>query len=153
MVVAYGAKSTLNEIVAIETDLLTLSDLHNTTKGKVVLKAPSGVLLSQDSALYSIDVEVLTEMTFQLAIKAINLPEGKRLRPLPATVEVTITIPSSLYNHFELKDIQPVVDYNDVRQKTDHKQDDLLDVELLRLPEEISRYKITPSRVQYILEE
>lgn len=148
----FGAKTLLDRITLINTAEISLRDLHETLEVNIPLEVPSGVTLSQDSIHAVIEVEALTERTFSMPVIPINLPEGMRLRPLPAMVEVRIVIPTSQYTLFNAEDFRTIIDYNDIRQSEEEASGDLLNVEMDRLPHGISRYKISPSRVQYILE-
>ena len=148
----FGTHAVLDTIKQIETEKITLKDLHQSQEVRIALIAPDGVTLKQDSVWAKVEVEELTQQSFEVPLKVINLPGGVHLRPLPATVEVQIVIPSTVYNRYKAEDFMPFVDYNDVSHSADTTASPLLDVEMEKVPDLVDRYKITPARVQYIIE-
>lgn len=148
----YGTRAVLDTVEQIVTEEVRLKNISQSQDLTVALLSPEGVTLGNDSVRAKIEVEELTQQTFEVPIKVINLPEGIHLRPLPAQVEVQIVIPSSSYNRYKAVDFVPIVDYNDVIHSQGDSISQLLNVEMEQIPELVDRYKVTPSRVQYIVE-
>lgn len=149
----YGTPSQLKRINKITTDALSLEGLNESTTVKVALVAPEGIALSKDSLLVKVEVEELTQETFDVPIKVLNVPESIEFLPIPSSIKVQIIIPASAYKRYRSEDFTPVVDYNDIGQDEKGDLRKLLNVELLQVPPMVHRYKIEPSRVEYFLKE
>lgn len=151
----YGAKSVLDKITFIATEAKHIKDIHQDEVISVPLVAPAGVTLSTERVKASIKVEVLTQQTFEVPLKVVNVPPSMQLRPFVATVDVRIVIPQSAYNRYKPSDFIAVVDYNDIHKVPQPKGggSKKLKVRVEELPERIIRYEVSPLWVEYLLEE
>ena len=81
----YGEPSRLENVTSVSTKPLDLDDLRNSTHGKVKLEAPSGVRLSDEEAVYSLDVTRYVEIRSEVRIETRNVPARVDLAVLPST--------------------------------------------------------------------
>ena len=84
-VLVYGEPSRLENVTSVSTKPLDLDDLRNSTHGKVKLEAPSGVRLSDEEAVYSLDVTRYVEIRSEVRIETRNVPARVDLAVLPST--------------------------------------------------------------------
>lgn len=152
-ITVYGSRNNIDTVKAAYTVPITLKDIHANQTLSIALRPIASVIFSTDSVQAEIRVEELTEQSMELPITVINEPSNYRVRLLPAIVTIQIVIPTSLYNQYKADEFEPVVDYNDILSSGDSITSDLLNVELRRIPETVNRYTVSPSRVQFILEE
>lgn len=84
----YGEASKLENINQILTRPLELKDLKASAHGKVKLDNPSGLRLSDEEVVYSIDVQRYVELESEVKIRTRNVPHGMELSVLPSTAKV-----------------------------------------------------------------
>ena len=87
-VLVYGEPSRLENIDHVLTKPLELSDLRSSVHGKVRLESPSGVRLSHDEAIYSMEVTRFVEIRSEVRIGTRNVPSQVDLAVLPSTATV-----------------------------------------------------------------
>jgi len=114
-VIVYGEPHHLENIDRVFTQHFELDELSAPMSGEVMLEAPSGIRLSQNSAEYSIDVERYVEISATMQIRSRNVPNNKRLIIYPPVAKVSfrcsypVTVEPDKYVHF-------YIDYNDFTQ-------------------------------------
>jgi hypothetical protein len=84
-VLVYGEPSRLENVTSVSTKPLDLDDLRSSTHGKVKLEAPSGVRLSDDECVYSLEVTRYVEIRAEVRIETRNVPARVDLAVLPST--------------------------------------------------------------------
>ena len=67
---------------------LELSDLRSSVHGKVRLEVPSGVRLSHEESIYSMEVSRYVEISSEVKIGTRYVPSGVHLAVLPSTATV-----------------------------------------------------------------
>lgn len=111
-VLLYGEPSRLANVDHVLTKPLELTALRSSVHGKVRLEAPSGIRLSHDEAIYSMEVTRYVEIRSEVRIGTHNVPARVDLAVLPSTATVvfrcafpTTTNPASAAEFF--------IDYRD----------------------------------------
>lgn len=84
-VLVYGEPSRLENVDYVLTRPLGLNDLRSSVHGKVRLDTPSGVRLSHDEAIYSMEVTRYVELRSEVRIGVRNVPSRVELAVLPST--------------------------------------------------------------------
>ena len=84
-VLVYGEPSRLENVTSVSTRPLDLDDLRSSVHGKVRLEAPSGVRLSHDEGVYSLEVTRYVEVRAEVHIETRNVPARVNLAVLPST--------------------------------------------------------------------
>ena len=84
-VLVYGEPSRLENVTSVSTRPLDLDGLRSSVHGKVRLEAPSGVRLSHEESVYSLDVTRYVEIRTEVRIETRNVPARTNLAVLPST--------------------------------------------------------------------
>lgn len=111
-VLVYGEPSRLENVDYVSTKPLDLTEVRSSVHGKVRLETPSGVRLSHDESVYSMEVTRYVELRSEVRIGTRNVPAGVNLAVLPSTATVTFrcafptTVDPSKQVHF-------YIDYRD----------------------------------------
>ncbi|MBR1578355.1 MAG: YbbR-like domain-containing protein [Bacteroidales bacterium] len=87
-VLLYGEPSRLDHVDYVLTKPLELTDLRSSVHGKVRLESPSGIRLSHDEAIYSMEVTRYVEIRAEVRIGTRNVPARVDLAVLPSTATV-----------------------------------------------------------------
>lgn len=154
-VTLYGSKEALRYVVNVRTQISVVEQQEGQESLTVSLPLllPDGVSCNEDAVRVKFEFEELTEKSFTLDIAPMNVPDGYRLRVLPAKAELRITIPKSLYSRVDEEDFRLLVDYAQLSSIRRVQTDQMLPIILNNPPEWLERYAISPARIQYILEE
>lgn len=87
-VLVYGEPSKLEYIDNILTQPIELRNLRSSVHGEVELDVPSGVRLSAEEVIYSLDVSRFVEIRDEVKVGTRNVPSGVELSVLPSTASV-----------------------------------------------------------------
>ena len=87
-VLVYGEPSRLENVTSVQTKPLELTQLRSSVHGKVQLEPPSGVRLSHQEAIYSMEVSRFVEIRSEERIGTRNVPARVDLAVLPSTATV-----------------------------------------------------------------
>ena len=96
-VLVYGEPSRLENVTSVSTRPLALDGLRSSVHGKVRLEAPSGVRLSHEEGVYSLEVTRYVEVRAEVHIETRNVPARLNLAVLPSTATAVFrcTFPTS----------------------------------------------------------
>lgn len=87
-VLVYGEPSRLENISSVPTRPLELSELRSSVHGKLRLETPSGVRLSHEETIYSMEVTRFVEIRSEVKLSTRNVPARVNLAVLPSTAKV-----------------------------------------------------------------
>ena len=87
-VLVYGEPARLENVEYVVTKPLELKDLRSSVHGKIRLETPSGVRLSHEESIYSMEVTRYVEVRSEVRIGVRNAPARVNLAVLPSTAEV-----------------------------------------------------------------
>ena len=87
-VLVYGEPSRLENVSVVSTKPLELDDLRSSVHGKLRLETPSGVRLSHEECVYSLEVSRFVELRSEVRIETRNVPSWVNLAVLPSTATV-----------------------------------------------------------------
>ena len=111
-VLVYGEPSRLENVSVVATKPLDLDGLRSSVHGKLRLETPSGVRLSHEECVYSLEVTRFVELRSEVHIGTRNVPASVDLAVLPSTATVvyrcifpTATDPTAKAKFY--------IDYND----------------------------------------
>lgn len=153
-VTVYGSKESLALLKSVTTEGLEEQNLSSTTTTKARLKLPQGMYASTSVIQVHIPVEQLTEHSFTLPVDVTGMPDGFVLMPLPSVATIQVTLPRSRYNELKAEDLSLAVAYpefvtNAGDVTSEPKQ---LPIQLVKKPNWLKHYRISPDRVQYVIE-
>ena len=84
-VLVYGEPSRLENVTSVSTKPLDLDNLRSSAHGKVRLETLSGVRLSHEECVYSLEVTRYVEIRSEVRIETRNVPSRMDLAVLPST--------------------------------------------------------------------
>lgn len=87
-VLVYGEPSRLENVSVVATKPLDLHDVRSSVHGKLRLETPSGVRLSHEECVYSLDVTRFVELRSEVRLETRNVPSWVDLAVLPSTATV-----------------------------------------------------------------
>ena len=152
-VTIFAPAKVLDTIHSIRTAPFEEQLLEATTTTKVKLLLPEGVYASLSLIQAHLPVEQLTEQTFTLPVSVTGAPEGYTLLPLPSNVSLQITLPRSRYTEVQAGDFEVSVSYPQQEQTKNSEIPRELILELTKKPDWLRHYRLSPDRVQYVIEE
>ena len=129
--------------------------LKATPTTKVRLLLPDGVYASTNVVQVHVPVEQLTEQTFTLPVEVTGAPEGFVLLPLPRVATIQLTLPRSRYKDIKPEELKIAVAYPDLvtAGNASGETPRQLPITLVQKPDWLKHYRLTPDRVQYVIEE
>ena len=144
----YAPAERFDTIQSIQTQLLSLTDIKDTTTVRLAIDAPTGVKCVPDSVDVTVCVDLFTTKTVKVPIYCENIPEDMILRTFPLMAEVSFNVSATMYPNITPDDFIAVVDYNSIRP-----EDKKCRLKLNGHPEGISNIKLSPEYLDYIIEQ
>jgi len=148
-VTVFGPRRMLDTMKFVLTEKLELKNLNDTGFFYCKLKAIKLLRYSVKKTKVRIFVEQYTERNVQIPITSVNCPDHLFIRTFPAFVTATYTVGLSQFNALSPTDIQVYLDYNDIKLSKQSKQI----LKIKNNTSHISNIRISPSEVEFILEE
>jgi len=145
-----GPLSELNKITEWNTDSLKLLKIQNTTVVRVPMKQNllKNVNIFPGNVEVKIPVDEFTEKTIEVPIKIINNTEYYNIKLYPRKVKITFLVALSSYAQVNGDFIEAMVDVNEWKLL----KHDQLSVRLLRFPDYCKLIKISPTKIDFIIE-
>ena len=84
-VFVYGEPSRLEHVTSVSTKPLELYDVRSSVHGKVRMETPSGVRLSHEECVYSLEVSRYVEIRAEVKLETRHVPARVNLAVLPST--------------------------------------------------------------------
>lgn len=144
-VLLYYAPGIDPSLVTVSTESIVIKDLTDTTNVTVKLIAPAGCRTLPESLTITVPVEPLVTKRFTIPVDGINIPAGKSLVTFPAAVEFSALVPMSQYN----AEPYPVKAYADF----DKRDGNYIPLDLSLLPDYYKNGSISPSQVEFLIED
>jgi hypothetical protein len=149
MVRVFAPASVLQNLKQVETELLILEGLKDSTSVSVKLKPIKGIQYSASTIDVRLCVEAFTEKSFSVPVTGLHFPVGKNLLSFPPAVKVTFFVGLSAYSNISAEDFLLAVDYNKLL-KSDKSEQKVL---VLKSPKNIQNLRIQPALVECLIEE
>lgn len=146
-VTVYADSSILSTIKEIESELLVLEGLSDTTTVKIRLKERYGVKIEPQEVNVTIPVEELISKKISLPIKQKHLPKNTSIITFPANVDIEVKVPMSKFIETNKSKFELNVDYRDCNPTTQK-----LPIKLSKMPEYIEYISLSLDSVEYIIE-
>lgn len=145
-----GPEQELLNIKEWATDTLVLKNIQSSTGARVAMAQNKlkNVSIFPASAEVKLTVDEFTEKTIELPLSIINNKEYYNVKLYPKKVKVTFQVALSRYQQIDESFIDAVVDLNEWRN-LNHNQ---LRIKISRFPDYCKLIKITPSKVDFIIE-
>ena len=140
-------KEVISKIDTVETQLVTIKDLSNSTTVKLPLvRSPKHVELSHSFVNATINVTKYTEASLELPVEVENLPPGYSFKAFPDKVIVKFNVAFKNYEKMNAQSFRAVVDYNKI-----DKESNKLKVQLAKVPTGVRNVKLVTEKVEYII--
>lgn len=146
-----GPQQDIDKITEWKTDTLKLANIQNTTVTRVAMMQNKlkNVIIYPASAEVKIPVDEFTEKTLELPLKVINNPQYYGVKLYPKKVKVTFLVALSSYQQINEEFMEASVDLNEWKD-LNHQQ---LSIKLTRFPEFCKFVRMTPEKIDFIIEE
>lgn len=141
-----GPETIINALNFWETDTLSLNTIKSNLEGKISLKESDqfNIVFTEKEINYSLEVEQFTEKKLKIPINLINLNEGDEIVILPKQVDLSCTLPISLYDEVLVNDFVIEADYKNNRRK------DIIILTLVKQPAFLKDVHFHPASVEFI---
>ncbi|MBQ9660398.1 MAG: hypothetical protein IJV37_03915 [Bacteroidales bacterium] len=147
-VLVYGEPARLENVEYVLTHPLELDDLRSSVHGKVRLEAPSGVRLSHEETIYSMEVTRYVELRSEVKVGVRNAPMRQSLAVLPSTATVVYRCVFPVTSD-PVSGAEFYIDYNDfLRSRTGRCV-----VRSTGLPSNVIDYTVTPEVFDCLVKE
>ncbi|MDP4276811.1 MAG: CdaR family protein [Bacteroidota bacterium] len=147
-IVVYGPQKVLDSLAYIETNLLNVSGLNQTTTYAVSLKKIPYVQFSSRKVFVRIRAEEYTERTFSIPVIGLNFPANEMLLSFPPEVKVSFFVGLSSYESVTVNDFQVAVYFDDLVHSTNKFQK----LSLVKSPDFVQNVRIQPESVNCLIE-
>lgn len=117
----YASKQLLNNIAAVETEELNISNFEDTVTRTVSLKPITGAKIVPMKVKVVLYPDVLTEGSVEVPITAVNKPANLVIRTFPQTATVKYSVGSNAYRFVRPADFKVVVDYSEIAEHPSDK--------------------------------
>lgn len=152
----YGDRDIIKNIDSVGLVLPKEKDIHKDIDIYADLILPKGVTSSIQKVRVNANVEVISQMDLTLPINIVGLPSNLLVHTLPSNAKISISLPISKLKELKNNKDFPIesqivigVVYN---EDFNFSENNSIEVELIEKPKWIMDYRITPSKVQYIIE-
>ncbi len=146
----YGPKSIIDTLSVVYTEKFDQKAVSDTVETDLKLDRPlKGVKYEFDDVKVKVFTEMFTENKMEAGITIINRPHNVHVRLFPQTVTVTYNVGLSNFNKVRNEDIQVVFDYNEAKELNKRRYT----LQLNNDSKIISNVRISPERVEFLLEE
>lgn len=145
-----GPKAQLDSISKIETSQLVLKDISEEINQKIELQLPKSDQISASDLFVTVTAKVdkFTEGSFSVPYTVINIPEEFSVATFPSEIEVTYIV--ALSNFSKITKESFVVEC-DFEHAIKNELNYLIPV-LKQTPTLVSSYKITPNKIDFLIE-
>jgi len=145
-VVVSGAEGDIQNITEVHTEPLVKDKLSSKQSGRVDLIAPPQVFLSHQRVSYMIDIQRFIEISRELSIRIVGVPDRLNVSVLPATATVTFSVTMEKFPQLKHEELHLTVNYSELNQSIS----DQLRVQLSNPPDYVLSATIVPSFVNVI---
>ena len=145
-----GPMEELAKIREWTTDTLKLHDLHSSAVSRIAMKQNlmKNVNIFPGSVEVRLPVDEFTEKTVEVPLKILNNPEYLNVKLYPKKVKVTFMVALSGYQQVNEDFIEATVDLNEWRVL----KHDQLSVKLSRFPDYCRKLRISPEKIDFLIE-
>ena len=142
-----GAQALIDSVKQVETELLELNRLNETTKKNIGLEKIKGLKFRHKKVEVELPVERFTEARKLVEVKVANLPDSLLLRLFPHEVELSYLVGLKDYETISSEQFQLEVDYETISLSSNE-----LKVSLKQSPASVSNVSFYPQEVIYLIE-
>lgn len=141
----YGSRAALDSTQYILTERMAIKNAKDSVIQQVRLVAPDGIRLSRDQITVRAFYERYTEKTIQVPLHAVSNVHGQQLKLFDNMVSVVVQVGIDQYTEISENSVHAYVEYTPTEGQ-------LLPVQIEIRDPHIFSARVTPSRVEYIME-
>lgn len=142
-----GDSIAVNGVDSVVTAPLYLNQVNSNYSGKLNLVRPSeNVFLNLHEVSVSIQADKLLEKQIEIAVAAINTPQGNMAKLFPGKVKITYSSAKNDFNDIDENSFKAVVNLS--KRKKEHNK---LPVELSIIPTQAKILSVEPSEVEFLI--
>lgn len=146
-VVIHAPSIVMDTIKFVKTNLIYFKNLNKSIKRNVSIDKQDGIKYEFSRTVINVPVDQFIECTKEVSIDITNIPESIKLRLFPDKIKVNYRVGLSNFKKVTEKDFSISVDFNELTSASN-----ILKVNLKEYPSNITNIKISPSKVESIIE-
>ncbi|GEM_PF-4996536 len=146
IVTIYGAAEVLDTINTLTVEDLKIQNLDDTLLRKLKVVVPNTVKCEKEHVLVTACARPFTERRISKNIHVTGIPDGTKIKLFPDKVQVVANVLQKDYAQVSEKDINIVFDYRKIREG------ELMPLTIESKTDKWFNIRITPSKVDYIIE-
>lgn len=146
-VYVYGPKIVTDTIHSVDTEIVTLRDINETTTLDAKIKKIKGVRIYPSSVSLTVPIEPLVRKEALVTVDATNVPKGEEMLIFPSRVPVEYYVAMSRLNDDENGNIILEVDYDEINVSKNGK----LSVKAKSYPDRLKNLRLQSDSVEYAI--
>ena len=146
-VYVYGPKIVTDTIHSVDTEIVTLRDINETTTLDAKIKKIKGVRIYPSSVSLTVPIEPLVRKEALVTVDAANVPKGEEMLIFPSRVPVEYYVAMSRLNDDENGNIILEVDYDEINVSKNGK----LSVKAKSYPDRLKNLRLQSDSVEYAI--
>lgn len=148
-VTVWGSNELLDSMTSVPTEVTTISGLAENMEQKVALAPIRGAKVEPAEVLLKAEVDIYTEKEVRVPIVGTNFPGGYSLRTFPSSALVSFRVGTKKYSQITSDNFVLTATFEELMALPDS----MLTLQLRSIPEGASQVKISPERVQFLIEQ
>ncbi len=147
-IIISGPGKAIDTIKVVHTENFELKDISNSFEKKIKLISPSSsISLSTDEITVKGKVEKITQGTFVLPYKVVNLPKKYLISTYPKEVKVIFQVALNDYNKISKNSFKIQCDY----RHTEKNNLEYLIPKIVEKPDILFDVKVIPNKIEYLI--
>ena len=146
----FAPAAILDTMHSVYSEELILEDEHESLVQRIPLRKQKLLKYDPEQVSLIVGVGYYTEKTVRVPVVGLNFPAEKKLRTFPAEVSVTFRVESGRFHQVASKDFVLATTYEELLMNTGESK---LQLHLKTVPEGVSDVRISPSEVDYLIEQ
>lgn len=147
-VIVYAALPALDTIRAVYTATQNITGIKSSFTKQVKLQYITGAKIVPDNVKMTVLADQMTEVTVNVPITPVNVPEGMSLKTFPARMNITVAVALKRANTIRPELFSLVADYNDIPQNPNEK----IRLRIQTQPTTVIRASLQSPKVDYVIE-
>ncbi len=147
-VTVYAEESAFDTIKAVFTETQSMHNLKESQNLQVALQSITGAKIEPKIVKLKVNVEQLTEVTLNVPVQPINMPEGMLLKTFPARVDVVAAVGIERSKKLRPEQFAVVADFKDLPEDPSQK----LKLRVYMQPTGVVKTTIKENMVDYVIE-
>lgn len=148
-VTVYGSKEILDTITGAYLKPVNMRELRSEKTIQVFFQPVKGLKYDPNFVTLTVYADEMMESTVQVPVRGVNFPAGKSLCTFPPKVSVTYNAGKTMAKDISADAFTIVLNYEDLISHPDNH----CTLKLKSLPAGVKSARITPSEVEFIIEE